>query len=235
MMTSALLIILTSVLIVTLWLAVHYQFADKKKFLQAAGLAVFWVVLLLAVGRSGILTDFSVFPAPFMFFFPSMILFSVFLAFSKFGTVIVQHVTLAHLVLFQSFRILAEVALFRALAEGLAPVQMTIEGYNFDIVTGVLALFLGFYLRKIQGKNHGVKLAFLFNVMGLGFLSVIAFIALTSMPTPLRVFMNEPSNIWVTGWPYILLPGVLVVAAITGHLLIFRLLARNHPAARHLS
>ena len=166
MMSSALLLVLTSVLIVTLWLTVHYQFADKKTFLQAVALAAFWVVFLLQVGRSGILTDFSDFPAPFMFFFPSLILFSVFLAFSKFGTVIVQHVTLAHLVLFQSFRILAEVVLIRALAEGLAPVQMTIEGYNFDIVTGVLALFLGFYLRKNQGAKQGVKLAFLFNVMG---------------------------------------------------------------------
>lgn len=55
------------------------------------------------------------------------------------------------------------------------------------------------------------------------------------MPTPLRLFMNEPSNIWVTGSPYVLLPGVLVVAAITGHLLVFRLLARSHSAGSYLS
>ena len=218
MMTSALLLVLTSVLILTLWLAVQYQFAEKKTFFQAVGLAVFWLVLLLVVGRSGILANFSVFPAPFMFFFPCLISFSVFLAYSKFGTVVMQNVTLANLVLFQSFRILAEVALFLALSEGLAPVQMTFEGYNFDIVIGALALFLGLYFRR----NPGAKLALLFNVLGLVFLVVIAFIALTSMPTPLRIFMNEPSNIWVTGSPYIFLPGILVLAAITGHLLIFR-------------
>jgi hypothetical protein len=38
----------------------------------------------------------------------------------------------------------------------------------------------------------------------------------------LRVFMNEPANTWITRLPYILLPGVLVQAALCGHLLVLR-------------
>lgn len=217
-MASALILIVSSILVVFLWLQVQYQADNKRSFFQAVAFAVFWLVALLVAGRSGLFSNFDKFPSPFMFFFPCLILVSVFLGFSKFGTVVIQNVTLGNLVFFHSFRILAEVVLYLALTEGRAPVQMTFEGFNFDIITGVVAFFLGLYLRK----KSAPRLALVFNIMGLVFLAVIAFIAMTSMPTPLRVFMNEPSNIWVTTWPYILLPGVLVLAAITGHFMIFR-------------
>ena len=42
----------------------------------------------------------------------------------------------------------------------------------------------------------------------------IGFIAMTSMPTPLRLFMSEPDNRWVAYFPYIYLPGILVVTAV---------------------
>lgn len=217
-MTSANLLIFTSLFVIFNWLRIQFKAENKKNFFQSILIICFWLILILSVGHTGLLAKFDKFPPPFMFFFPSMLLFSFFLAYSKFGTAVVQRVTLANLVFFQSFRILAEIILFLALKEGMAPVQMTFEGYNFDIITGVLAIILGIYLRRRTNK----KMAVWFNIMGLAFLGIIAFIAVTSMPTPLRLFMKEPSNIWVVSSPYILLPGVLVVAALTLHLLIFR-------------
>lgn len=217
-MTSANLLIFTSLFVIANWLRIQYKAENKKNFFQSVLIISFWLILILSIGHTGLLGRFDKFPAPFMFFFPTMMLFSFFLAYSKYGTAVVQRITLANLVFFQSFRVLAEIVLFLALKEGLAPVQMTFEGYNFDIVTGILAIVLGIYLRRRTNK----KLALSFNILGLVFLGVIAFIAITSMPSPLRLFMKDPSNIWVTTSPYILLPGVLVVAAVTLHLLIFR-------------
>ena len=217
-MTAENVLLFTSIVIIFLWLRIQYKSAQLKQFLQAVLLAVIWVGLLGHWGRHGTFSHFEKFPSAFLLFFPGLILFSIFLAFSKFGTAIIRRVQMNQLVLFQSFRLLAELALFLALKEGLAPVQMTFEGYNFDIVTGVAAVGLGLYLRK----KTNTKLVQAFNLTGMTFLAVIAFIAMTSMPNKLRLFMNEPSNIWVTMSPYILLPGILVLAALTTHLLIFR-------------
>lgn len=217
-MTSANLLIFTSLFVIFNWLRIQYKAENKNNFFQSVLIVCFWLILILSIGHTGLLGKFDKFPAPFMFFFAALMLMSFFLAYSKYGTAVIQKVTLANLVFFQSFRILAEIVLFLALKEGLAPVQMTFEGYNFDIVTGISALVLGIYLRKRTHK----KLTLWFNLLGLVFLGIIAFIALTSMPSPMRLFMKDPSNIWVTTSPYILLPGVLVVAAMTLHLLIFR-------------
>lgn len=217
-MTSSKLLIFTSLFVIANWLLIQLKSEDKKNFFQSFVMICLWLILILSIGHLGLLSKFDVFPPPILFFFPTLLLFSFFLAFSKYGTAVVQRVSLAGLVFFQSFRILAEIVLFLALKEGMAPVQMTFEGYNFDIVTGISAIFLGIYLRKRINK----KLVLWFNIMGLAFLGIIAFIALTSMPVPFRLFMKEPSNIWVTASPYILLPGVLVVAAFTLHLLTFR-------------
>ena len=63
--------------------------------------------------------------------------------------------------------------------------------------------------------------------MGLGLLFNVVTVAILSFPFPFRVFMNEPSNIWVTHFPYIWLPTIMVAAAFLGHLTIFRKLLTN--------
>jgi hypothetical protein len=53
------------------------------------------------------------------------------------------------------------------------------------------------------------------------------------------VFHNEPGNLWVTRAPWVWLPTVMVVAAVIGHLLVYRRLREparglmpGAPAAR---
>ena len=53
-------------------------------------------------------------------------------------------------------------------------------------------------------------------------LANIVTVAIFSMPTEFRVFMNEPANLFVAHVPYVWLPAVLVPAALLGHLLVFR-------------
>ena len=47
-------------------------------------------------------------------------------------------------------------------------------------------------------------------------------IAVLSMPTSIRYFMNEPSNTLVGQFPFILLPGILVPIAYTMHIFSLR-------------
>jgi hypothetical protein len=60
------------------------------------------------------------------------------------------------------------------------------------------------------------------NAMGAALLLNVVGVALLSAPTPFRMFHNEPANVWVTRAPWVWLPTVMVVAAILGHVLVFR-------------
>lgn len=124
------------------------------------------------------------------------------------------------LIYFQSFRIAVELLLFQAFVRGVMPVQMTFEGRNFDLLTGVLALGAGYMVATRKGGWRTV--ATVFNYLGLALLVNVFFIALLSMPTPLRYFMNEPAITIVGQFPFIYLPTVLVVLAYSVHILSLR-------------
>jgi hypothetical protein len=75
----------------------------------------------------------------------------------------------------------------------------------------------------LRVKKHGSKkLAIAFNFLGVLLLLNILVIAVLSMPSPFRYFMNEPANTLVAQFPYILLPGVLVPIAYGLHILSLR-------------
>lgn len=193
---------------------------------RAVGSAIALVLALVvadgALALSGVLARFDRLPPPFLPFVLGGLGFGVAIAFGPLGRLLATHTSLAALVGFQSFRILAEALIFNGVHEGIAPVQLSFEGLNFDIVTGVTAIPVALYLRR-HPRATGVARAWTF--MGLGFLVIIFVVATLSMPGPFRRFMSEPSNAWVMTFPYVLLPGVLVVAAFAGHLIVLRKLA----------
>ena len=76
------------------------------------------------------------------------------------------------------------------------------------------------------------RLVFAWNTLGVALLLNILIVALLSAdPTPMRVFMNEPANVWVTRAPWIWLPTVMVLAAMMGHVLVYRRLWIQRTAA----
>ena len=62
------------------------------------------------------------------------------------------------------------------------------------------------------------------NLLGAALLANILFIAVASTPT-FGLFGPERLNVWVAYPPFVWLPTVMVVLAISGHLLIWRKLA----------
>ena len=185
----------------------------QKIFFGTTVLIVIWIGLLSVLSYKGFFADFSKMPPrpalAVLIPLPFVLLF----AFSKKGTQLLQSVPSHWLVYMQSFRIVVELLLLFAFMAGKLPVQMTFEGRNFDVITGVLALPVGYLLAR--KKSYSTKLAVAFNIVGLTLLLNILVIAVLSMPTPFRYFMNEPSNTLVAEFPFILLPGVLVPIAYT--------------------
>lgn len=112
----------------------------------------------------------------------------------------------------------------QAAREGVMPPQMTFTGMNFDIVTGVTALFLGTWLLSSE-KGRGIPrvprpVVWVWNVAGVVLLLAVVTIGALSLPSPFRVFENDPPNVWVTMPPFVLLPAVLVVCAAWTHVLV---------------
>jgi hypothetical protein len=138
---------------------------------------------------------------------------------SRLGSRLATGIPLAALVGVQAFRSPLELMLHRAYREGLMPVQMSYAGLNFDIVTGLSAIVVALYLAKRPGSLVAARV---WNAAGIVLLVNILTIAVLSTPTPIRVFHNEPANEWIAHAPWVWLPTVFVVAAIIGHVIVFR-------------
>jgi len=192
-----------------------FVFCAESRLLRLGVIA--WLVVTGLIGFSGVLQDFSgIPPRVVLMFFPALIM-TMLLAFSGAGERMAK-LPLWFLVGFQAFRIPVELLIHEAVSQGVAPPQLTWTGLNFDVVSGVTALllfpFVGFVPKWIL---------YVWNTVGLSLLGLVVTVAVLSFPTPLQQL--TPDNIWVTHFPFIWLPTILVLIAVFGHLVLFRLLA----------
>jgi hypothetical protein len=186
------------------------------------------LVLAISGGLAarGTLRDFSSFPPPLIRLVAATAVFTVVLAMTKLGARLAFGLPVATLVTFQAFRVVVEIFLWGLHKQGFIPVQMTFEGRNFDILSGLSALVLGPLLRRGGIPREAV---WAWNVAALLLLLNIVTVAVLSMPTRMRVFYSEPPNVLVAEVPFVFLPTILVQAALFGHLLVFRRLMRPGP------
>ncbi len=181
-----------------------------------------WLVSGAVVPLSGIL-ETKMLPPPPMFLVGTSFLLAVFIAFSTTGLRLAR-LPLAALIGFHAFRLPLELILHNWYKVGTLPVQMTYEGHNFDIATGILAIVVGTWAMLGQIPRPAV---WLFNLVGTSLLTVVIFIALTSSPFPFRQYMNEPQVLLVYHFPFSWIVSIAVAGALLGHLVLFRkLLAR---------
>ena len=210
-----------------LWLALAaagYAPARRKQIVQLTGFALAaWLAYTALLSLTGLAQDFSTFPPPLVLLPPLVV--ALFLTFSeKFGAVL-RHVPVQWLLYLQTFRVAVEVLLWALHQQGLLPVQMTFEGLNFDVITGVTAPLAAYLLTARPRWRRPILLGW--NVGGLALLATIVIISILSMPTPLRTFTNEPANTIVARFPFIWLPGFLVPLAYTLHFFALRTVGRR--------
>lgn len=178
-----------------------------------------WMVVAAGLAQSGVLSRFNSLPPPIGLFLVSGLIGTVILSRSHWVSHLVE-LPLGILIGFEAFRIIVELLIHKAFAIGLAPIQMTWSGYNFDIVTAVTALLLAFWARSMPNW-----VVIIWNWLGLVLLTVVVGIAGVSFPT--RFQLMRPDNDWVASFPYVWLPSILVPAALLGHLVIFRKLSAS--------
>lgn len=202
----------------------------RRQAVVGALLAVAWLALTGLAAARGVLRFQS--PPSMLALLPLILAVALGVALAPVGRQLALGLPIAALVGFQSFRVAVELLLHRAYSEGLMPVQMSYSGRNFDIVSGLTAIAVAGWLATGQRSPTLVRrVVWAWNLLGVALLANILAVALLSAPTPFRVFMNEPANVWVTAAPWIWLPAIMVLAAVLGHALVFRWLMTSPRAA----
>ena len=161
-------------------------------------------------------------PPPMLLLIAASVILTTSLALSSYGRRLAVDTPIAWLAGFQAFRILVEIFLDWGSHQGLVPPQMTFEGRNWDILTGITAIPVAWLAARGRMPRGGILA---WNLLGVGLLLNIVTVAMLSMPTPLQRFTAP--NTFITGPPYVWLPVFLVQAAWFGHLLVFRRLAQT--------
>ena len=175
-----------------------------------------WMALSGVLTAQGIFQDFDAMPPRFpLLVVPPMIGCILAVRSKSLGKVMAQ-IPSAWPIGLQIFRIPMELILWGLFVEAVIPVQMTFEGANFDIMSAILAIPAAFLV--VKGKASPLLIR-IYNYVGLLLLGTIVTIAILSTPTPLRVFMNEPANTFITYLPYCWLPGIVVMMAFFLHLI----------------
>jgi hypothetical protein len=193
--------------------------ATRRRRTAAVGAAVLvWLLATGVVGTSGVLRRTDGTPPPFAFLVLAVAVLGLGLPLSRLGALLVAGLPLSVLVGFQAFRLPLELLMHRAYTEGSLPVQMTYSGRNFDVLTGMTAIFLGAWLAVGRVPRWVIAA---WNLAGFALLANIVGVAILSTPL-FAAFGPQHVNDLVTYPPFVWLPAVLVLAAFIGHVLVWR-------------
>jgi hypothetical protein len=175
----------------------------RKTILILAG----WTLFISIFAITGFFGNFSTFPPRLMIVLVIPLITMIVMTFSKTTRELLGAIHQRNIIRLQVFRVFVEILLWMLFIQNLLPVQMSFEGRNFDVVSGLAAPFVAYFLAH---SRMGIVI---YNIVSLALLANILTIAILSMPMPIRYFMNEPSNTIVTVFPFIWLPGLLVPLA----------------------
>lgn len=176
--------------------------------------AAAWLVSVLALSASGVLSRFDARPPPML------VMVATGLALFAFATTrpvvrdLLRASPLAWPVLVQTMRLPIELFLHGLYREGRLPVHLTFEGRNLDILVGLSAPIVAWLVHAGRIRARALVA---WNVLGLGLLANVVGMAITTLPGPLHLAWPGPSNEVLTTVPFVWLPAWLVPVALVAH------------------
>ena len=184
---------------------------QQKKFLNTfSGVLIGWAVIVSVVSLTGIMGNFEIFPFNISPLLILPLIASILFTFSRSLREVLPHIHPARIIRLQVFRVFVEILLWFLFLDNLLPIQMTFEGQKFDVLSGLTAQLIAF----LTFRNKLPKsVLIIWNLVCLALLINIVTVAILSMPTPFRYFMNEPANTIVAQFPISWLPTFLVPLA----------------------
>jgi hypothetical protein len=176
-----------------------------------------WIAITTNLGLQDFFLDTQSMPPRFILLVAPGIVLSLYILLSKRSKNFVDRIDIKYLTLLHAVRIPVEIMLHQMYIQKLVPQTMTYEGYNFDIVSGVLALAIFVWVYVL--KKYSKSILIVFNLIGLVLLLTILVLAILSLKSPLQKFGFDQPNVGVTYFPFIWLPSIIVPSVLFAHLI----------------
>jgi hypothetical protein len=133
-----------------------------------------------------------------------------------FRNTLIKRLPLSLLTLVHVIRVPVELVLYWLFLAKFVPREMTFAGWNFDIVSGVLAIVVYLVVFRFGIGSRAVLAGF--NLLGLMLLFVIVTTAALAVESPLQRIAFEQPNRAIVYFPYALLPTVVVPIVLFSHI-----------------
>jgi hypothetical protein len=176
----------------------------------------FWLLITAFLSLAGFYQKFDAIPPRILIFgaLPAILLLSVcvFLSRRQFlDRLSLRVLTLVHIV-----RVPVELVLFWLYQASLVPRQMTLEGWNFDILSGISAPIVYWLAFRRGSPNRSILIGW--NIAAFLLLINIVTIAVLSFKSPAQQIALDQPNVAVAYFPYIWLPAIVVPIVFFSHL-----------------
>jgi hypothetical protein len=184
----------------------------------AVGMIV-WLGVTAALARSGILADWTALPPRWPLLPVTALGTLVLLSLTQTFRRLLPEIPPWQPVALQTFRVGVELAFWRLHAEGVAPVQVTFEGRNFDALVGLTAPVIA---AGIAFGWFGPRVTIAWNLFGLAML--VNAIGTVATSAPGTIHLNWPGEPFtaIASWPVIWIPSLLAPIGIFLHIVSIR-------------
>ncbi|MEL6922475.1 MAG: hypothetical protein AAFO94_00390 [Bacteroidota bacterium] len=207
---------------------IGFHFALKRSPLEASqrrskwrtafiGL-VLWALYLLIVDYTDVINSFELPPRFPIFLILPLFAFTAFFLYRNRNSPVLHAIPKSWPVYFQSFRLLIESLFVLALADQILPVQVTFEGYNFDMLFAATAIPLAYL--SFQRKLLPERVVLWWNYLGLAVIASIIFLFTTTFFFPsVWGASSTLASEEVFSFAFMVVPGFLMPAAVFMHFL----------------
>ena len=192
-----------------------------------AGIIIAWAVIQSIIASTGFYTLTNSIPPRFALLLFPPLLTILLLFITAGGRSVIDKFNATWLTWLHIVRIPVEFILYWLFLYKQVPALITFEGKNFDIISGITAMFIAYF--GYQRKQLRKPVLLIWNIACLGLLFNIVVRALLSAPFPFQQFAFDQPTVAVLYFPFILLPGLIVPLVLLSHLVCIRKLL-NEPA-----
>lgn len=201
-----------SFLIITFYALFLFEKSNKLKN-SIKTLIIFWIVFISVMAYNGVYhySEGDVF-SRFLFVLLPVAIFIIFLVKSN---AVYQKRDLRWSTAVHTLRFPVELLLFQLAMHKWVPIEMTYEGWNYDIIPGITSIVLVILLNF---KKVSDKLLLYWNIMGLVFILFILTNGFLSQELLYTKFGYSIPNRGIAYFPIILLAGVIVPIVIYTHI-----------------
>jgi len=205
---------ITFTVIVIISILFFYFSNGKPKLLT--GLIIFWSVMQSVLAYNDFYQVIETTPPRFAFvLLPTTLLF-IYAFLPKQINWAVANRNYKISTFLHTIRIPVEIVLYYLFVHKMIPELMTFEGRNFDILAGITAPIVGFFLLK---KKLSKKVVIAWNICSLILVSFILINGLLSAELPIQQFGFDQPNKAVAFFPFVLLPATVVPIVIYTHVI----------------